>query len=165
MTPFKVHPPSFPPPLSAESGSAIDSETGKTFGLKELTISNDGLPLLLGLVFSVPVAFHLVVYVLWKVGLAKLNRQMEEAKGTALKMLEDLSKAKIVLDKTEDLYLKRVMDCLETTSKQMSSSSSETQIKMLEHLYTEGDSSATVLISTKRWTTSKSEFESKYGAV
>ncbi|KUL91417.1 hypothetical protein ZTR_01491 [Talaromyces verruculosus] len=165
VTPFKGYPPSFPPPLSAESGSAIDNETGKTFGLKELTISNDWLPLLLGLVFSVLVAFHLVVYVLWLVKLVKPNRQMEEAKGTASKMLEDLSKAKIVLDKTEDLYLKGVMDGLETTSKQTSSSSSETQIKMLEHLYTEGDSSAPVLFSTKRWTTSKSEFESKYGAV
>ncbi|KAI7977414.1 hypothetical protein EIK77_004830 [Talaromyces pinophilus] len=164
VTPFKVRPPRSPPLLSAESGSAIDNETGKTFGPEELTISNDGLPLFLGLVFSVLVAFQLAVYVLWKWELAKLDRQMEEAMGTAPKMLEDLSKAKIVLDKTEDSYLKGVMDDLETTSKQ-TSSSSEAQIEMLEHLYTEGDSSAPVLFSTKRWTTSKSEYESKYGAV
>ncbi|GAM41352.1 hypothetical protein TCE0_042f14412 [Talaromyces pinophilus] len=164
VTPFKVRPSRSPPPLSAESGSAIDNETGKTFGPEELTISNYGLPLFLGLVFSVLTAFHLVVYVLWKWELAKLDRQMEEAMGTASKMLEDLSKAKIVLDKTEDSYLKGIMDDLETTSKQ-TSSSSEAQIEMLEHLYTEGDSSAPVLFSTKQWTTSKSEYESKYGAV
>lgn len=162
VTPFKVHPPRSPPPLFAESGSAVDNDAGETFDPEELTISNDGLPLFLGLVFSVLVAFHLVVYVLWKMELAKLDRQMEEAKGTASKMLEDLSKAKIVLDKTEDSYLKGVMDGLETTSNQ---TSSETQIKILERLYTEADSSAPVPFSTKRWTMPKSEFESKYGAV
>lgn len=168
VTPFKVHPPRVPRPLSSVgNGSAVNNDGGEQFDPEELTISNDGLPLFLGLVFSVLVAFHLLVYVGWKRELAKLDRQTEEAKVTASKMLEDLSKAKIVLGETEDSYLKGVTDGLEKTSKQASSSSSssEAQINILEHLYVEESSSAPVLFSTKRWTLPKSEFESKYGAV
>ncbi|RAO65430.1 uncharacterized protein BHQ10_001442 [Talaromyces amestolkiae] len=172
LTPFKVHPPRFPPPFpDHESGSAVYNDAGEAFDTEELTNSNDGLPLFLGLVLSVLAAYHLVIYLLWERKLAKLNRRADEAKARALNSLEDLSKAKIVLDKTEDLYLKGVLGGLESTSKQSeirSSSSSEAQIQILEHLYVLEDSpsaAAPTLFSFKRWTMPKSEFESTYGAI
>jgi hypothetical protein len=167
VTPFKVHPPRFPPPLSVHgSGRAVNNDGVETFA-EELIISNDGLPLFLGLVASVLVSFHLVVYVSWKREMARLERQAAEEKPAKAKAMEDLSKAKIVLDKTKakDSYLEEVLDGLDTISKQ-SEASSEVQVNILEHLYTEGDSSsAPTLFSVKRWTMSKSEFESTYGAV
>lgn len=164
-TPFRTHPPHFPPPLPVhESGSVVNNDAGG-----ELTISNDGLPTFLGLVFLILAAFHLVVYVLWKRELAKLDRQADEAKATASKLLEDLSKVKIVLDRTEDSYLKGVLGGLESTTKQSeTNSSNEAQINILEHLYVEGDSPCApspVLFSVKRWTMSKLGFESTYGAI
>jgi hypothetical protein len=159
VTPFKVYPPRFPPPSPRvfETGSAVN-DAGEIFPEGPI-ISNDGLPLFLGLVASVLVSFHLVVYISWKMEMAKMRNSAEEQ--PTAKQMEDLSKAKIVLDK-KDSYLKGVLDGLETTSKLPETSSScEAKINILEHLYVE-DSEPT-LFSVKRWTMPKSEFKSTYG--
>lgn len=176
VTPFKVHALHFPPPLSThESGREVDNEADEAFDPEELITSNDGSPLFLGLVFSLLVAFYLVVCVSWKRDLAKLDPQAEEAKVMRSESMEELSRAKIVLGKTEaeDSYLEGVLDGLDTASKPETSSSSrssEVHINILEHLYIEGDSPsvpapAPALFSVKRWTMPKSEFESIYGTV
>lgn len=169
-TPFKVHPPHFPPPYPDHgSGSAVCNDAGEAFDPDKVTISNDGSSLFLGIVLSVLAGFHLVVYLLWKRQLAKLDRQADEAKVSALDTVENLSKAKIVLQKPEDSYLKGVLGDLESKFKQSEiSSSSEAQIKIMEHLYITEDSTsapAPTLFSVKRWTMPKSEFESTYGAI
>lgn len=154
VTPFKVYPP--PSPRVFETGSAVN-DAGEIFPEGPI-ISDDGLPFFLGLVASVLVSFHLVVYVSWKREMAKMRNSAEEQ--PTAKQMEDLSEAKIVLDK-KDSYLKGVLDGLETTSKQPETSSSEAKINILKHLYVE-DSEPT-LSSVKRWTMPKSEFKSTYG--
>ncbi|KAL3711939.1 hypothetical protein TMatcc_000633 [Talaromyces marneffei ATCC 18224] len=155
VTPFKVHPAHFPPPLPLAKRGSVVNDTGEIF-TEELIISNEGLPLFLGLVGSILVSFHLVVYVSWKREMAKMRKAAEEK--MIPKPMEDLSKAKIVLDKEKDSYLGEVLDGLDTISKEPETSS-EANISIVR----DSSSAPKKPIPVKWGTVRKSESESTCG--